>query len=669
MKNFLFIFIFLLAIRLESTTYYVDYVNGDDNNNGTTEQTPWQHVPIDLNASGNSFSASIQPGDTILLKGGLIYRGKLLSSSYFGRRNLGDGEPGKPIVLKGDGWGAEKAIIDGSVVLTGWTRCSSAAECGGNANWQNIWYTTLDSEWTQGENRALTLNLYQGEKMLALSQYPNMPNPFYYDNTSYFVEADTMTTTYLVDDLLAQLDDAGMSGVYVALWCGNNSVSVKPITTYNSEKYQISYAEINNPYGYYSILNSLDEDVFDQEGEFCYNESTHTLYVWPLDGVDPNTVEMTISIYSTGIDFWGDNYITIEGFVVQKFIGAGISESSSPVAYGYTIRNNIIRYCRAPNGGHSINLKTTENSLVENNFIYRNAGPIRGFGLLGGSGHITQNNIIQESGKTGIYYSGVSNGMILNNRIIDNKGKHANGISTYQGCQNILVAGNTVINSNIAFTFEHSTDIYVYNNIFIGSKGAYSVACWGGQDGAYIYHNLIGPVLYIPSTTTNVKVKNNIFLIGDAAGFVDPISGKGIPYSILSGEIVAFTIEKYFDENNQHLISTAYIKNLKKTAEFIKKELGSDTPWHVTQFCGKISWKLQHIEDTPVETLKRAYEIGKKAGLKYVYTGNVPGLPTEDTFCPKCGALVIDRTGYIIHRHDKNGKCPKCGQDINLILK
>ena len=111
------------------------------------------------------------------------------------------------------------------------------------------------------------------------------------------------------------------------------------------------------------------------------------------------------------------------------------------------------------------------------------------------------------------------------------------------------------------------------------------------------------------------------------------------------------------------------IKNLKKTAEFIKKELGSDTPWHVTQFCGKISWKLQHIEDTPVETLKRAYEIGKKAGLKYVYTGNVPGLPTEDTFCPKCGALVIDRTGYIIHRHDKNGKCPKCGQDINLILK
>ena len=109
-------------------------------------------------------------------------------------------------------------------------------------------------------------------------------------------------------------------------------------------------------------------------------------------------------------------------------------------------------------------------------------------------------------------------------------------------------------------------------------------------------------------------------------------------------------------------------KTFEGIANFIKEELGSETPWHVTQFCGAISWQLQHIPDTPVETLERAYKIGKKAGLKYVYTGNVPGLPSEDTFCPKCKALVINRTGYIISRHDKNGKCQKCGQDLNLII-
>ncbi len=109
-------------------------------------------------------------------------------------------------------------------------------------------------------------------------------------------------------------------------------------------------------------------------------------------------------------------------------------------------------------------------------------------------------------------------------------------------------------------------------------------------------------------------------------------------------------------------------KTFKNIASFIKKKLGEETPWHVTQFSGAISWQLQNIPDTPVQTLEKAHQIGKEAGLKYVYTGNIPGLPTEDTHCPKCGTLVINRTGYFIKRYDKNGRCPKCGQDLNLIL-
>lgn len=103
-------------------------------------------------------------------------------------------------------------------------------------------------------------------------------------------------------------------------------------------------------------------------------------------------------------------------------------------------------------------------------------------------------------------------------------------------------------------------------------------------------------------------------------------------------------------------------------ANFIKNELCPETPWHITQFSGAISWKLQDLPETPIETLQIAYKIGKETGLKYVYTGNVPGLPSEDTFCPKCNTLVIDRTGYTINRHDKEGFCPKCGEDLNLIL-
>jgi pyruvate formate lyase activating enzyme len=105
-----------------------------------------------------------------------------------------------------------------------------------------------------------------------------------------------------------------------------------------------------------------------------------------------------------------------------------------------------------------------------------------------------------------------------------------------------------------------------------------------------------------------------------------------------------------------------------KIARFIKNELGPETPWHVTQFCGAISWKLKDIPDTPVETLIKARKIGLDEGLKYVYTGNIPGLKGEDTFCPKCKALMIDRTGYIIQRYDENGKCSKCGENLDIVL-
>jgi len=106
----------------------------------------------------------------------------------------------------------------------------------------------------------------------------------------------------------------------------------------------------------------------------------------------------------------------------------------------------------------------------------------------------------------------------------------------------------------------------------------------------------------------------------------------------------------------------------KKISEFIYKELGSETPWHISRFSGAISWKLQNLPDTPIETLQKAWQIGEEAGLKYIYIGNVPDLSSEDTFCPQCGTLVIKRTNYIIRRHDIAGKCPKCGEDLNLIL-
>ncbi len=105
----------------------------------------------------------------------------------------------------------------------------------------------------------------------------------------------------------------------------------------------------------------------------------------------------------------------------------------------------------------------------------------------------------------------------------------------------------------------------------------------------------------------------------------------------------------------------------KGITKFIKEELGPETPWHISQFSGAISWKLKHLPETPIESLEKGWKIGKEAGLKYVYTGNVSGLSSENTICPKCGKIAINRTNYIIHRHDKKGKCPRCKADLSII--
>ncbi len=98
--------------------------------------------------------------------------------------------------------------------------------------------------------------------------------------------------------------------------------------------------------------------------------------------------------------------------------------------------------------------------------------------------------------------------------------------------------------------------------------------------------------------------------------------------------------------------------------KFIKKELGADVPWHVSAFSGSISWRLQNLPDTQPESVNKVYEIGKKAGLDYVYTGNLWQNGQENTYCPKCGELIIERRGYDIIRYDRQGKCGVCNHNL-----
>jgi len=104
-------------------------------------------------------------------------------------------------------------------------------------------------------------------------------------------------------------------------------------------------------------------------------------------------------------------------------------------------------------------------------------------------------------------------------------------------------------------------------------------------------------------------------------------------------------------------------EELREIAEFITS-LGRETPWHISRF--HPMYKMPDRSPTSVALLERARKIGVEAGLRYVYTGNVPGDEGEDTFCYHCGKLLVDRLGFRILKYlIKEKKCYHCASPID----
>ncbi|MFC2024946.1 AmmeMemoRadiSam system radical SAM enzyme [Chloroflexota bacterium] len=106
-------------------------------------------------------------------------------------------------------------------------------------------------------------------------------------------------------------------------------------------------------------------------------------------------------------------------------------------------------------------------------------------------------------------------------------------------------------------------------------------------------------------------------------------------------------------------------QQLEGIANWIRDELGELTPWHVTRFIPH--HHMMHLPPTPVSTLEHAYDIGQKAGLKFIYAGNIPGHRTESTICYSCGKLNVERFGYQTNVVGlKGSKCRFCGAELNF---
>ncbi|NPA38703.1 MAG: AmmeMemoRadiSam system radical SAM enzyme [Candidatus Nanohaloarchaeota archaeon] len=198
---------------------------------------------------------------------------------------------------------------------------------------------------------------------------------------------------------------------------------------------------------------------------------------------------------------------------------------------------------------------------------------------------------------------------------------------------------------------------YTYNEPTIWVEGVKEIAVLAKKHGL---KNLMVSSGYESEETLNLLEEvdaYNIDLKSFSSEFYINIVGSKL-------ENVLETIESIHKRKKWIEITTLLIpgknndeKELEDMASFIAG-IDKNIPWHISRF--HPDYKMTDVPPTPIKELEKAIRIGEEAGLNYVYIGNVPGHEKENTYCPCCNKIVIERSGYEVKNHLIKGKCPYC---------
>ncbi|MFH0965025.1 MAG: AmmeMemoRadiSam system radical SAM enzyme [Planctomycetota bacterium] len=203
----------------------------------------------------------------------------------------------------------------------------------------------------------------------------------------------------------------------------------------------------------------------------------------------------------------------------------------------------------------------------------------------------------------------------------------------------------------ICFTFSEPTSFYEY--MYDTAKLAHEA----GIKTAVVSNGFINPAPLRQLLTVVDAIR--IDLKGFTEEFYEEVTGgrlgpvletlKTIHQSGKHLEIINLVVPTYNDDP----------ETIRKMCQWIKDNLGVEHPIHFTRFFPQ--YRMTHLTATPVSALERAAEVAQEVGLQYVYIGNVPGHPLNNTYCPQCHALLIRRAGFqILENLIRDGKCPSC---------
>ena len=160
---------------------------------------------------------------------------------------------------------------------------------------------------------------------------------------------------------------------------------------------------------------------------------------------------------------------------------------------------------------------------------------------------------------------------------------------------------------------------------------------------------------YIDAARVDLKSFSNEIYLKLSAGALQPVLNtlKTFAEQGVWLEIINLVVPSWTDN----------LDMIKRMCNWLVENGLSNAPLHFDRF--HPDYKLTQLSATPIGVLTQAREIALAAGIKYVYIGNVPGLDAQNTFCPKCHEVVIERKGFtIIQNNMVKGACKKCGEKI-----
>ncbi len=451
-----------LGSALHALTYYVDYDHGTDAAAGTSPTSAWKHAPGDANASGVPQSIQLAPGDTVLFKGGVRYRGTVLI------RFSGTGQ--NPITYKGNGWGPEKAIIDGTGILqANWQPCGSAAELKGNPNWQNVVRSNY-----QGTLSPFG-NFFQGGEKLWIAQDPAPLDPFWEDDYQAYhpVSPANITLNSIRDTQnLTRASPDHYEGAHIMIWVNPNVIAIRAITGFNPNTHTVDFESLNENalYGdrdhYYCIANGLD--AINSPGTYAIDEKNNHIYLWPRLNLQSHPV--TSSVRSDGIVVQGGtSHLVIEGFVITSTYadsyahGIWNNRAGGIASENVKVIHNELYWIKSKDGRKGAIEWSNANGLeVRNNLVshcQRNSGL-----LIDGKDIIIADNVVHKVGYKGLWFMDVVDASILRNEFSECEGTHGNPVSVFTS-RNVLVADNRMYGTGELLTYNHNENFVVHNNL------------------------------------------------------------------------------------------------------------------------------------------------------------------------------------------------------------